>query len=244
LPPASTEPTLSADVPITVADRDLANVAITLKTGARVSGTVVFEGGRPAASELQRFGVSLGGVVETGALSQAVPVDADGRFTTAQHPDGRYTINVTSPPAGWSVKSALASGRNVHDHPLDLRGEDVSGVVVTMTKQTTEVMGVVRRGTATGDPNAIVIAFPADYQAWIEEGMLPRRARSAAAQTDGTYEITGLSAGEYLVAAISADVFVDTRNPATIAALARIATRVSVTDGDKKTQALTVGQLR
>jgi len=245
LPPASPEPTLSAGVPITVSDRDLANVSVTLRPGARVSGEVVFEGGdRPAPVSLQRFGISLTSVGDANPVAQAVPIDGNGRFLTAQYPDGTYLVNVTTIPPGWLVRSAMIGGRNAYERPFDLKGEDVTGMVIALTKDSTDLLGSVRRTGATGDPRAVVVVFPADYQAWIEEGMHARRIRTTAAQSTGSYLVTGLAAGDYLAAAVSADVYVDTRSPATIAALARIATRVSVADGDKKTLALTVGQLR
>ncbi len=106
----------------------------------------------------------------------------------------------------------MAGGVNVFERPLTLSGQDVSGVVVTLTKQPTTLSGQVRRGSATGDPQANVAVFPADYRAWIDDGMSSRRFRSATVQPDGTFEFSGLGEGEYIVAAVGAEQPVDGRN--------------------------------
>lgn len=140
-------------------------------------------------------------------------------------------MNVLSLPNGWTVQSAMAGGVNIYQRPLTLTGQNVSGVVVTLTRQPTTFTGHVRRGSTADDPLATVAVFPADYRAWIDEGMSSRRFRSGAAQPDGTFEFSGLGAGEYIVAAIGAEHPIDGRNPDMIDALSRVGTRVAIREG-------------
>ena len=236
LPLASTDPTLWAEAPISVADRDIDDLTLTLKPGARLSGHLVFEGGaRPALADLPRLAIGLASADDrTNPLPPNVPIDGEYRFTTAEYPAGRYLVNVSPLPAGWTLKSAVVAGRNALERPVDLAADDLTGVVITLTTRPTEISGTVRRTSGTGDPNAIVFVFPADHQTWIDEGMANRRMRTADAHPNGTFQVSGLVAGEYSIAAVGAEAIVDIRNPATVNALARIATRVSVRTARRK----------
>jgi hypothetical protein len=246
-PPVSELPTLWADVPVSVDDRDVTGVTLTLATGSRITGQLVFDGGAlPSAAEMPRIGI---GLVPADDRQEQLPTPAPvnqttRQFTTAQYPAGRFVVNVTSLPNGWSVRSATVDGVNVFERPLTLSGLDVSGVIVTLTKQPSTLSGQVRRGTAPGDPQATVAVFPADYHAWIEDGMSSRRFRSGTAQPDGTFEFSGLGTGEYIVAAVAAEQPIDGRNIQTIDALARVGTRVTIRDGANQAPPLTVATIR
>jgi hypothetical protein len=91
--------------------------------------------------------------------------------------------------------------------------------------------------------DAAVAIFPADFQNWIASGMSSSRARLVDADKNGTFDVDGLVGGDYAVAAIDASTSVDLQNPADIEALARIATRVTLGDGDQKTLSLAIGRL-
>jgi hypothetical protein len=69
------------------------------------------------------------------------------------------------------------------------------------------------------------------------------RARLVDADKNGTFDADGLVGGDYAVAAIDANTAVDLQNPADIEALARIATRITLGDGDQKTLSLSIGRL-
>ena len=82
-----------------------------------------------------------------------------------------------------------------------------------------------------------ILVFPADRTYWAEPVAASRRFKSVGAAHNGTFTLTPLPAGEYLVAAISD---VDARGdqwqePRRLEALAQTAVRVTLGDGDHKT---------
>jgi len=83
-----------------------------------------------------------------------------------------------------------------------------------------------------------VVAFPADYEGWIANGMTARRSRTAVATKKGAFTMTGLPAGDYLLAATDDADMGDPRDPRFLGAIARAATRITIVDGDKKAQDL------
>jgi hypothetical protein len=159
-------------------------------------------------------------------------------FVTPQMPTDRYVVAVTGLPAGWNVASIRASTGDVMDHPLTLE-TDVDDVVVTLTMRTATIAGTVT-GAHAGDPDAVVVLFPADVRTWIDEGMLASRVQTIDVRPDGSYQAQNLRAGDYALVAVPAETTIDVRDAALFTALARAATRVSVDIGQSRTQALTV----
>jgi sarcosine oxidase gamma subunit len=74
--------------------------------------------------------------------------------------------------------------------------------------------------------------------------MVARRARTAPASRTGVATMVGLSPGDYLVAAVTAESPVDLRSVQSIEMLARQATRVTLAEGETRTQMLTVSTVR
>jgi hypothetical protein len=170
-------------------------------------------------------------------------VDANGQFRTQGYPAGRYSVAVGGSMGGpWTVKSVMANGRDVLSAPLELSGTDIEGVVITFSDKTTRVSGAIR-----GLPNgavATVFVFPADYKTWMANGMSQRLMRQITPGTQGQWGAAGLPPGDYLAAALdSADVG-DSQDPAWFDALSRLATRLSLAEGDTKTLDLTIVRIK
>jgi hypothetical protein len=89
-----------------------------------------------------------------------------------------------------------------------------------------------------------VLAFPADYSTWIDEGLSQRLVYRTAVAPNGTFNLPALLSGGYFIVALDASVRVDTQRADVITALAREATRVTLADGQAATQPLTVTVLR
>jgi uncharacterized protein (DUF2141 family) len=228
-----------ADVPVVVGAEDVVDLTVALQPGLVVSGRMEFEGSlpRPAPEQMSRMMVNLQPVAgRPMAMPRAQPASEQGAFRTAGHPPGTYLVTAPSPGRGWSLKSVMAGGRDVSLDPLTL-DRDVEGVIVTYTDTPRRVR---LTGTVQAAPNedgtidAYVVAFPANHQAWIRDGMSARRAASVTAPS-GTYAIASLPPGDYLVAAVTADEPPQLQNAEYVAKLVRVATLVTLAAGDEKT---------
>jgi protocatechuate 3,4-dioxygenase beta subunit len=249
-PPAlPTDPTLWATLPVSVSEANVSGLAISLRPGYRVTGRVEFEGtrDRPTPEQIQRMGVTLtpldsrlSGVVTPGRISP------DGQFRTLGYTPGRYVINVSpgGPGLEWTLKTATFGGRDVSDEPLEIAGNDVDGVVLVLTDRPTQLSGTVRNPQGQGDTQADVVVFPADHQRWKQYGVTSRRARSARATKTGAYSIQGLPAGDYYVVAVDSTSSREWQDPKFLEAASRIATRVTLLEGEKKTLDLKTSRIR
>jgi hypothetical protein len=241
----STEPTLFAELPVSVGETDVAGLSIMLRTGARLRGRVVFEGSTPPRPEqFQRMTVSINPVLPRPVATGSTPVGADGQFTSVSLAPGRYSLSVGSAGAGWILKSVAIGGRVLDDDAVDVESADVGGVTITFTDRPTELSGTVTGSDAGDAMDATVVIFPANYESWIERGMIGRRFRSLGTGTTGTFRVANLPPGDYLVAAIDFERGASVRDETMIQKLAAMATRVTIADGDKRVVNLSAGRIR
>ena len=237
---------LFADQPLSVGDRDIDGVAVTLREGARVSGRLVFEGADAAATQRLQQDTNVM-LVNLATAQQFIPAwcNANGTFVTDGAAPGRYTI-VAGPPPGWILLSATRAGRDLDDAPLELQTADLDGIVVTLTNRPTHARVTVRAADAAGAPDldATVVAFPASYSAWIEHGMAGRRLRTASPTRTGSVTIDGLPPGDYIIAAVPGDAWPMPHTTAFFDALSRVGTRATLTSGQTVALDVTVRQIR
>jgi hypothetical protein len=229
LPPA---PTLSADVPVIVADRDLDGIAVTLREGVRISGRVEFEGSRPRPTvdelnqNLLRIGAADGEEIDLRGTFLS-----GGRFTTIQIPPGTYLVSYF-PRDGWTLKSVMAAGRDIADEPLDVGASAIDNVVMTLTDRPSKLLGRVSDPTGRNRRSSVIV-FPSERSMWKDYGQFPRRIRIVEPGTSGTYAVE-LPSGDYLAVAVGGGLSA-LRTPEEFASLAAKATRLWVADGETKT---------
>jgi len=236
---AASDASLWAAMNLTVGDSDLENVSVSLSTGVRVRGSVHFEGRAPAAADMQKIGVTLSpadGRPFPGHL--AGKAQPDGSFTTIAYPAGEFTINVAGMAAGWSVKSITVGGRDAFASPLELKDQDIAGVAITLTDRPSSLTGMVRTPAGAPDADATVLVFPADHAQWMRHGSSARVFREMRSGRSGEFSTSGLPAGEYLAIAVDDELALNWLTSASINALARRATRVTVSAGQAATAAL------
>jgi hypothetical protein len=243
---------LSAAQPLSVGTGDVSGIVVDLRPGGRLTGRVTFEGTspRPAGDRLRQVSVSIEPLDGRGASSLAFinglrgQIDANGNFKTYRLPNGRYLIRPPVAPSGWVFKSAIVDGRDISDTPLELAGADVDGLVLTFTDRPTTLSGTARDAKGAGDPTATVLIFPVDRARWIDTGPSPRRITSVRAALNGGYRFPRLPAGDYYLVALPEEDTIHWQDPVRLEALARLAIRVTLSDGETKVQDLATTSIR
>jgi len=204
---------------------------VLLRSGFRLSGTIVFEGGAPPMPP-QRFAPFLEGTDSW--LDRVLPevtVFADGSFMSYEAPLGRYRLTIPT-PTGWLVKTAMVGDRDLSELPFDLT-EDLRNIVVTLTSRGSGVSGVVRNTTSSPDAAATVIVFSTDSRQWVDFSAYPRRIRDVRTKRDGTYSVSDLPAGEYFVVA-RPSATVDWSVTGFFESLNRAAARITLAEGEQR----------
>jgi protocatechuate 3,4-dioxygenase beta subunit len=212
-------------------------VSVPLNTGVRATGRLVFSGvaARPTAAQLSVLDITIESAEgRHPAVFNADRVRPTGdTFQTAELVPGKYLINAAA-PAGWTMKSAMAGGHDIADTPLVVDGGEIPPITITFTdRPLASLTGTVRRSGEL-ETEASVCLFPAERGAWTDYGNAPRRVRRVQLNQFGVYRIAHLPPGNYLAAAVVGDRASDWRDPAHLAALSRIATRVTIADEESK----------
>jgi hypothetical protein len=232
---------LYGDAPITVSGTDVSDLTVVLLPGVKLSGRFEFVGASapPTPQQLRAATITAqsSDARRIGGPPNQTPND-QGEFTLSGFPAGTYVMAASVPGATWIVKSILADGRNVTREPLEVKDADIGGIVVTFTDRIGQMSGTVHGPTGAAlAPGATVFLVPSDYRDWI--GTSDGRAIRTAPIVKGAYTIGGLLAGDYLMAAIDGLDMPDARDVAFFDAIARVATHVTLADGEKKTIDLT-----
>jgi hypothetical protein len=228
---------------IAVDGQDLSGVSLTLQPGLTISGRIVFEGTSQTA-DLTRVRVHLTPVQASNEVSISggmTQVEASGRFTIQGVAPGRYRLMgalATARPttAVWQLKSSLVNGREASDLPIDVQAS-TDDVVITLTDRISELSGTVHDGAGQPTPDYQVIVFAADKAYWSAR----TRIRSVKPAADGKYIVQSVPPGEYLMAAVADADPDEVYDPAFLEQLSRSAIRISIAEGEKKTQDLRIG---
>jgi hypothetical protein len=211
-----------------------------------VSGRIEFDGSidKPQAARLSQVPIVVEPVdVQPWNGGSGARADETGQFTSSDVPPGKYFVRIAGSPPGWMFKSAMYNGRDVADMPLELQGGDASGIVITFTDRWSGLRGVVQTSSGA-DGDASVLVFPVNQELWTRFGTTPRRIRSARTNAAGEYNFPSLLPGDYYVAAIPEDQAADWQDAKFMETVSRNATRVSIAEGEKKTQDLHTREVR
>jgi hypothetical protein len=195
-----------ASMPISVS-ADIDNLTIVTSPGVTVSGRVAYQGQARPKQTVQVMAVPpAGGPSPIGMLlnSKALGggrVGQDGTFEL-RGIAGPQIIGVQGMPAGWALKSVTIDGVDITDVPYDFRpGNNVTGLVVTLTDRLTEITGNVRDGRGQPVVDYVLVAFPEDTKLW---GAQSRYVQTTRPNQNGTFSIKGLPPGRYHAAVVPA----------------------------------------
>jgi hypothetical protein len=223
-----------AAVDAAVADDDLSGLALTLRPGLTLTGRVAFDArvlAPPQTVQLQ--------LEETGDASSFVRsggARADGTFEIGGLAPGTYAISARLPDAGWWLRSVVIDGRDVLDFPLEIGASgDVSGAVATFTDRRSEVSGVLQSAPNAPASDYFVVIVSADRTFWRPGS---RRVRFTRPGIDGRFVFRDLPAGDYLIAAAADVEASDLSDASFIERLMPSALKVSLREGETKTQDL------
>jgi hypothetical protein len=233
--------------PVSVGDADVTGIDVPLRRATSVRGRLVFDDPSPPAAGA-RFTVQLepaNGDLSLGA-PHATTAAGDSSYavelTGLQR--GRYLIGFRSPSfRGWLLKSVTAGGIELTDAGFDgALGQDYEGVVITLTRSSAELTGIVRDRNGRPTSGAVIL-FPADPKGWVDYGLTGDRLRSTRSASDGTYSIMSLRDDDYLVVALPSAQADAWRDPRALAAAAPHATRVTLAAGAPRTQDLRIAEV-
>ena len=233
------------DQPIAIAGDDIEGLTVVLSPPLRLTAHSQFDGAAPKpAPQAGRF-TPMPFILEpvdrsTGLLAMAGTLTDDGGFTVTGPTPGRYRIRVSNSPPGWMFKAALLNGVDVSETPFEFT-KDISDLVLVFTDRWSGISGTV---LGEGADAATVIVYTTDAQAWNDPGASPRRLRSARATATGQFGISSLPPGDYYVAAVREEDAADWRDPSFLDALARVAARITILEGEHKSIDLQIREVR
>ena len=229
---------------VNVTGDNVAGLTIALQPGVSLSGYITIESaGTPAPDDYSTFRVDApdvsplpfgggpgGGPDATGARAQK-----NGRFQIDNVFPGGHDIRVSGQGA-WTLKSVSIGGRDVTDQPIEVRaGQNLDAITIVLTDRTTEITGTVRDGSGSPVANGTVIAFSSDQQYW-----RPQSRQIQAARTDqsGVFRLRNLPPGDYNLAVVDTVEQGQWFDPAYLEQIIVGGTRISIAEGEKKTQDL------
>jgi hypothetical protein len=197
----------SAAMPVSVSGVDIDNLSLTTSSGWSLNGTIVTDTGeplpaatatrmhvvaRPLSSDNLAMGPGIGVAADNGRVTDNATFNLSGLV-------GPTTLRLNIPD-GWVVQSIQFDGRDVTDAAIEGRSGDVlTGVQIVVTNKVNVVAGSITdaKGAATSD--GTVLVFADDAQKWMEDS---RFVQSARPDQQGTFQIKGLPAGDYLAVAL------------------------------------------
>ena len=232
--PGTTRPAVYwAQATIRVADQDVDGIDLQLSPSMSVSGRLVYEGTAGADRPKTEVPITLmEAMVSRHITAPNGKSKADGSFLVTGVSPRRYQIDVR-PDEGWRVKSILRSttGNDIDhaDVPLVVEpGVSPSDIVVTLTKAASKLTGVLSDELGRAATGFHVVVFSGDRRYWVPRS---RRIQAVRPDSDGAFAVTGLPAGDYLIAALTDLEEGEWFDPALLESLVPAGIRVRVADG-------------
>jgi hypothetical protein len=149
---------------------------------------------------------------------------------------GRGGAAPTEAPAQWTLKSVMLNGQDVTDQAVDLKpGQNVDNVTIVLSDRSTEISGTVRDNKNAPMAALTVIAFTADQQFWRAQSRHITTSRTDAA---GAFRLRALPPGDYFVIATDNVEQGEWFDPAYLDQAKAGATRLTLSEGEKKVQDL------
>jgi hypothetical protein len=248
--PGPIGPQLWASTRLSISGADIDGLTLNVAPGFTITGRVVFQSDTqkppanaalrilavPSSVAAQRPGTS----VNTIAFVPASTTRPDGTFEVVSLPPGKFKLMISGTSIGagsWTPRSAVMGGRDLLDADFEIEGAGKSEVTVTLTDKVTELSGMLQSSSGAPASDVFVIAYAADRRLW---GPGARRVQAVRPAVDGRYTINGLPPGDYLVAAVLDIDPNDWNDPAFLDQLVPASIKLTLGEGEKKTQHLRI----
>ena len=225
-------PLLRDTMAVDVVDRDVDGLAITLRPGVAVVGTLSIDGRPPSAADpptLVQLQSSVGGY-------GAVRVEPDGSFTIEGVTPREYRFRVIQGTRAAWIRSARFGEDDVTNAPVrvggDLQGRQLDIVVGASTQK---IDALVLDADRQPVPGVLVIAVPDRSRRTLSRGY-----RSATTGADGRARIDGLAPGEHVLFATETIEALDWQDPAVLERQEGRGTPVQLREGENKSVTLKI----
>ena len=227
-------PALFASFQLAVYDTDISGAALFLDRGATLIGRVEIAVGSshppPMMTDLWVSAPTADGSVGSGLTRSQVR--EDGSFDLVS-PEGNRVIRLEGLPDPWSLETVSYQGLDVIDVPFELRsGDERKRIRMVLTDRPSRLVGVVQDVDGNAISDRAIVALPINSTFWRPGS---RHVRLTYPDQSGQYEIVGLPAGGYLVAAVDGIDVGDLYDLAVFQEIAAAATETLVEAGETTT---------
>jgi hypothetical protein len=194
---------MSVATPISVSAAGMPDASVGMAPNGTIAGKLALAT-IAAPVDLSRVIINFHPVTTSADWEAALvrtPPDQGGAFHLKEVVPGRYRVDVSGLPAGWTLASAIFEGRDAADHHLAVEsGREYLNGVLSFTNRTGEISGMLSNALNAPVARQSVVLFPADRQLW-----LPQSRRMQVAQTgpDGRFTFRGLMEGDYRLGAVN-----------------------------------------
>jgi hypothetical protein len=240
-PPLADEQKLWGQTRVTVGGEPVVRINLSLQAPRSISGIVAFDMSQRPDLTKRVLTVRAQPAADTRSLSLPngplqAKVTADGRFTIAGVPAGRYYLYIDGP---YHVKSAEVGRQDTLDFPLDFPGDrDLTDAVLTITDKRTELNGTLTDSSGQPALGYSILVAPTDSRYWCRGSS--RRFDTVPVELDGRFSVARLPSGSYQLAVVADPEPGWSGDPEFLRAIARTSVMVIIPDGGKVTQNLRV----
>ena len=228
---------LSSAQPLSISGGDVNDVVVVLQTGGSLSGTVAFQPGSTAVPDMTQVRLVAPSTEQDdlGGPSPNARVNKDGSFTLDGVSVGTHLVRPNGGNLrGWNLKAVTIDGRDVTDTPIAIKsGQKIGNVTVTFSDKVNEINGSVTDTQGNPVTEYTVLAFSTNTATWRPQS---RQIATARPDQTGMFKVRNLPAGDYYLVTVDPSEQGEWFEPAYLDQHRGGATRVTLGDGDTKTQ--------
>lgn len=226
-----------ATMKVTVGNDDIDNLIVTTSVGATARGVVMTDDGSVPTFRADQVNI-FPQPAEPGSMMMGAPgqnrVNDDFTFELTGLSDRRLIrANVGGQALGWYLKAVMLDGEDVTDGGIEFTpGRSYDGLQIILTRQTTDLSGLVTDDRGKPVLDATVVIFPANKELWAYSS---RYVRTARPDTNGKYSLKSMPpSDDYLIIAVQNLEQGQGGDPEFLARAAEEAKRLSLNEGETK----------